>query len=414
MGKFIHKLIIRVIPFFIIIIGSNTSTYSCSTPVFRFALEMWPAYRYVVEIIHDGNLSSSQKHALNLLREATSSDVSVNLKIIEKVQNNNNESEWPIMKMTFPVESKIPGTLWQGALTTENVEKIINSPSRKLVLENVRKGDAVVWLFLESGNAERDAKQVKILEEELKRLSRELKLSETATDVAGNLLDIKVINTGVNFSLVRIDRNDPLEEVFINILLGTEVDLQFFKNVPLAFPMFGRGRVLYALAGNGIKSKNIETACSTIIGWCSCTIKDDNPGTDLLFKANWDTIIGDSSWIQQVEVPDITGLSGFISDEVQVDEKIEVEKEIPKNADSMPEIEVEESLVAEVNELPESTENEPELILEPVKVNNKILNSSLSEDNQNHHTNPLLRNSLIAFGLFLVIIIATLFIIKRK
>jgi len=375
---------------------------------------MWPAYLYVVEIIHDGNLSSSQKQALNLLREATSSDVSVNLKIKEKAQNNTNKSEGPIIKMTFPEESKIPGTLWQGTLTKENVEKIINSPSRRLALENVRKGDAVVWLFLESGNAERDAKQVKILEEELKRLSKELKLSEIATDVAGNLLDIKVINTGVNFSLVRIDRNDPLEEVFINILLGTEEDLQYFKNVPLAFPMFGRGRVLYALAGNGIKSKNIETACSTIIGWCSCTIKDDNPGTDLLFKANWDTIIGDSSWIRQVEVPDITGLSSFISDEVEVDEKNEVERETPTIVDSTPEIEVEERLVPEVNETPESTEKEPELVLETVKVNNEILNSSLSEGNQNHHIDPLLRNSLIAFALFLVIIIATIIIIKRK
>jgi hypothetical protein len=387
---------------------------------------MWPAYLYSIEIIYGGNLTSSQKQALKSLRDAISSDTPINLKIIEKVQNNTNDEAEPIMKMTYPVESKVPGTIWQGTLNKENVEKIINSPSRKLALENIRKGDAVVWLFLESGNAAEDDKQVKLLEEELIRLSGKLKLSETATDVAGNLLDIKVINTSVHFSLVRIDRNDPLEEVFINILLGTEADLRFFKNAPLAFPMFGRGRVLYALAGNGINSKNIETACSTIIGWCSCTIKDDNPGTDLLFQANWEAIIGDSSWIQPVEVPEITGLSGFISDIKEVDEKMDVEKEIPEKAHSSSEKEIpekvysssekemEEMLITEINEAHKPTENKPVLDLDTVKVDNKILNSTLSEEDQNLHANPLLRNSLIAFALFLVIIIATLFIMKKN
>ena len=414
MNRFIHKIIKRAILFSILIIASKASTFSCSTPVFRYALEMWPAYSYVIEVIHDGNLSSSQQKAFDLLKNAASSDISTNLKIIEKAQSNTSNSEVAMIKMSFPEEHKIPGTLWQGPLTKENVEKIINSPSRKQALENIRRGDAAVWLFLESGNTERDDKQFKVLQKELVRLSKTLKLSETATDVSGKLLDIKVINTGVNFSLVRIDRNDPLEEVFINILLGTEADLQYFKNAPLAFPMFGQGRVLYALAGNGIKSKNIETACSTIIGWCSCTIKDDNPGTDLLFMANWDSIIGDSSWIQPEQIPEITGLSGFIAEETENDELIEVQKELKEKETASPEIAAEDRLMAEVRETPEKTEETPEMVLEPVKVNNRIITSSVSEDNQDHHLNPLLRNSLIAFALFLVIIASTLFIMKRK
>ena len=83
--------------------------------------------------------------------------------------------------------------------------------------------------------------------------------------------------------MVKLSRTDPAEEIFVKMLLGTESDLASY-HTPLAFPVFGRGRALYALVGKGIKRKLIKSTCNTIIGWCSCTIKEDNPGTDLLFK----------------------------------------------------------------------------------------------------------------------------------
>ena len=49
-----------------------------------------------------------------------------------------------------------------------------------------------------------------------------------------------------------------------------------------------------------------------------------------------------------------------------------------------------------------------------VKVNNEILQSSVSEVDTDNEMNPLLRNLLITIALILVIIISTLFIMKRK
>lgn len=407
MRQFINKLLKSTILVPVILLGMQINSIGCSTPVFRYALEMWPAYSYVIEIAHDGNLNSAQQQAFDFLKNSVSPESSANLIIKEKVQTNG--SEGAMIKLTFPDQHKILGAIWTGPLTMENAKKIINSPSRKAALEKIRRGDAVVWLFLESGNVIRDEKQYNLLTTELTRLSKELKLSETATDVAGNLLDIKVVNTGVNFSLVRIDRDDPTEEVFIEMLLGTESDLRYFENVPLAFPMFGQGRILYALAGNGIKSKNIETACSTLIGWCSCTIKDDNPGTDLLFAADWEIFIGDSSWIIPVEVPEITGLSAFLEEDMQIED---VKNEIPIGEVPTPELNEEERLGTEVIDSPDSVEKEPEIALVPVVVNNEVLNSS-SESNQKAQISPLLRNSMIVFVLILVLLITTLFIMKR-
>ena len=69
----------------------------------------------------------------------------------------------------------------------------------------------------------------------------------------------------------------PKEEIFIQMLLGTEPDLAYVKR-PIAFPVFGRGRVLYALVGRGIKPKLINSVCKGLIGWCSCTIKGPESG----------------------------------------------------------------------------------------------------------------------------------------
>ena len=407
----------RAFVVFVLIASYSTPIFSCSTPVFRYALEMWGAYAYVVEVIHDGNLNSSERQALENLKIGAASESSVNIKVIEVLENHPKDikkEDLPIIRLSFPKEHEISQIIWQGKLTEENVMHISDSPSRKQVLNNIENGDAAVWLFLASGNAERDAKQLKILKEELLRLSKSLKLSETATDVSGKLLDIKVINTGVTFSLVQIDRNDPAEEIFIQILLGTEADLQLFNNVPLAFPIFGQGRALYALAGNGIKAKNIETACSTIIGWCSCTIKDDNPGTDLLIRADWEKIIGDSSWIIREEIPDITGLSNFISDEAEVEEDPVVISAISKPIEEKTEKEVEEKLVVEVVDVSKIASNISKENSESTSENEDVLISTVSDNTNERLMNPLLRNSLFAFVLLLVVVATTSFILKRK
>ncbi len=404
MGKFKNILINRCLVFFVILFGYATPVYSCSTPVFRYALEMWTAYAYTVEVIHDGNLNNAQQQALDYLKSSSNAEVPVNLMVIETIADNSTDidkKDLPFMILTFPKAHNIPGVIWQGELTTENVKRMVDSPSRRQVVENIRNGDAAVWLFLRSGNTEKDSKRFQILEEELRQLSKKMKLAESATDVAGNLLDIKIINTGVSFSLVKIDKNDPAEEIFIKILLGTEPDLNLFTNVPLAFPVFGQGRALYSLVGAGIKDKNIETACSSVIGWCSCTIKDDNPGTDLLLKADWNIAIGDSSWIKQEEIPEITGLSGFVSNEDEIDIKPEKEK-----------VKIEKEVVIEAKKPTEGTSNNDNA--ETVIKTSMILESDVGTEDQNAFKSPLLINILIVMALLLIAIVTASFVLKRR
>ncbi len=55
----------------------------------------------------------------------------------------------------------------------------------------------------------------------------------------------------------------------------------------MVFPIFGRGRVLYALVGEGIATATIEEASRFLAGACQCTVKADNPGVDVLISYPW-------------------------------------------------------------------------------------------------------------------------------
>lgn len=305
-----------------------TPVLSCTTPVFRYALERWPAYIYTVEVIYNGNLNDDQKRALNYLKASSVTGIKTNLRVVE-ISDTKNEKirkeELPVIRLFYPEEYNRHGLIWQGALSNENVRKLLDSPARRKAVHQIQKGDAVVWFFLDGGKKSEDNKLAGFLEEQLNQLSDELKLSSFATDASGKPLDINISNNKVNFSMVRVSNTNPEEEIFVKMLLGTEPDLASF-HAPLAFPVFGRGRVLYALAGKGINHKLIKTACNAIIGWCSCIIKEDNPGTDLLFMADWEKAIGDTSWIHE-EIPEITGLSGFIPSGDKKEEVKEIEPE---------------------------------------------------------------------------------------
>ena len=59
----------------------------------------------------------------------------------------------------------------------------------------------------------------------------------------------------------------------------------------MAFPMSGRGRALYALAGGGLSEQNINEACQFLVGPCFCEAKALSPGTDMLLATDWDSAL---------------------------------------------------------------------------------------------------------------------------
>ncbi len=61
-----------------------SSAFACSIPVFRYAMERWPADYYEAVVIHRGQMTEDQKQLLNKLRQEDSEvEAFLNLRILE-------------------------------------------------------------------------------------------------------------------------------------------------------------------------------------------------------------------------------------------------------------------------------------------------------------------------------------------
>jgi len=299
----------------------------CSIPVFRYALEHWIPEPFIVHVISKSGLNDEQ---LALLKELKESSQIANVRVV--IHDGKNEEliqdkEW--IQNYSSQESKAAGTatawlaleaaktsegaprvVWDAPFTKEALTQMLHSPIRSAVSEKLVSKDSVVWVFLESGKQTLDDSKFAKLESELKRLESSIKLPVIEE---ADLKDLskRPDELQLRFSALRLSRTDSKESALISMLLATESDLrqEFEAGVPMAFPIFGRGRVLYALLGDGIATGTIEEASRFLAGACQCTVKADNPGVDLLFSYPW----SDQVHITEPKKEDVplTGLGSY-------------------------------------------------------------------------------------------------------
>ena len=55
----------------------------------------------------------------------------------------------------------------------------------------------------------------------------------------------------------------------------------------MLFVVYGRGRALPPYIGKGIAYQNLVEVTNFVTSACSCTVKDQNPGVDLLMAFDW-------------------------------------------------------------------------------------------------------------------------------
>lgn len=293
---------------------------ACSVPVFRYALERWLPDIYPVKFFHDKPLTDEQLSWLASLPSAnTTSDSTVNLNLeIIDVNNLTDDgllSQWkqnrtqspPSLMVSYPIGHYNRKPFWTTDLTETNIQKITDSPIRREIARRLLKGESAVWVLLESGQIAKDQQAYNRLSERLEYLNNELELPALdPADVEDGLISIDEDELNIAFSTLRVSRDDPSESFFIEMLLGTEGDLRTF-NEPMAFPIFGRGRALYALIGEGITPTVIDEACVFLTGACSCEVKEQNPGVDLLMSVDWDHLITRQLEVDR-ELPPLAGL----------------------------------------------------------------------------------------------------------
>jgi hypothetical protein len=238
--------------YFKIILLAGIMSLACTTRVSEWVLLNGIPKSYTLVYFHNSPISESVKKQ--------------NQAISEKIRTANIQFE-----MVKRPEIKEPyyGLFYEGRLfsrykTAGALGGLSSSPLREKVAAELMAGKLCVMLFLKTDNKEKDENGLKTLR------------SALASSPFGNIVTV-----------VELSRNSRDEAHFASMLLNVEDDLKDIQQ-PMLFGIFGRFKALEPLLGKGISEENINLMIDYFTAECSCLIKDDLPGTDILFPDKWD------------------------------------------------------------------------------------------------------------------------------
>jgi hypothetical protein len=277
------------------------AAYACNVPVFRYALEKWRPDAYELIVFHDAPLSAAGTAAVEQIKKQSAAhgghaNLAVTVADVNALQHEAIRKIWenqqpppslPWLVLQTPVASPRPTNLWTGKLEDFEVAQATVSPARVELTRRLLDGDAIVWLLLPGSDEAATAGVREALVTRLKELESEIELPEGIGE-PGSEVEAP-LPVAIRFSVLEIDRADPGEQIFLKQLLFATPALAASEG-PLVIPVFGAGRALDVLAGDELEPKVIEQAAKFLCGACSCLVKEQNPGFDLLLNADWDSI----------------------------------------------------------------------------------------------------------------------------
>ncbi len=312
------------------ILTSVSIANACNVPVFRYALERWRVDPYRVTLFHNGPLSNDEKKIVDMLdaydkgRKGFPQCLTLTLvdlskpKAIEEddlklwKRQKSAKAPWVVVESPYVQlldedqdEPEFPPPLWSGSLSNKMIHQLLFSPARREIAKRILNGQTGVVVLLESGDKKKDDAAEKLLRQELAKMPKELKLPELTDDPADQLKETAP-PLRIEFSILRLARDDSAEAGFVRILMHRDPSLAKLKS-PLVFSIFGRGRSLDALADKGIDAENIKKDCQFLVGACSCEVKKQNPGFDVLIDVDWEAGLT-GSWVKPPEPPPLTSL----------------------------------------------------------------------------------------------------------
>lgn len=314
-----HKRILEAAIVLVILIPLPVC--ACDIPVYEYALRFWSQDDYLLLLYHRGTLSPSHQAIANKLIQAASTEANIVFHAADLDDPDNPAARaflgrvpeptgLPSLAVHYPASSRIVREALTTDLSEDTLESLLDSPARQEIARRLLAGDAAVWVLLEVGDQESDDAAAQLIQQVIDDLDLFSTPTDSFSDEDGADEIPSLFDEVPSFSLKRLSRSDPDEETLIQLMLNSEADLRDL-NVPIAFPIYGRGRMLYALVGRGITRENIEEACRFLTGPCSCLAKEDNPGIELLMNFDWETAVANQIYRVTTSVT-LTSVSSII------------------------------------------------------------------------------------------------------
>lgn len=287
-------------------LASAQTLPACSIPVFRFALERWSPDLFEVSVFYRGPLNGTDAKCLNQLEDlAVHNGGQVNLEVVRcdldgrvpadllALWQSLKDAPLPAVVVRTPRKATGQSIVWQGRLSDPFLDTLATSPARRDVAQRLLQGDAVVWLLVRGTDTQQAARAKAALDAALENLADQIELPP-GVGQPGSELRAR-IPLHLKFSVVELSADSLAEQALVKLLHGG------FAKAPLASdsylaPVFGRGRVLKVFSAREVDSDSISDLTRYLCGACSCQVKQQNPGFDLLCEMNWeDRLFGETS-----------------------------------------------------------------------------------------------------------------------
>lgn len=281
--------------------GAAGLVQACDTPVYRYAMYRWnPAAYEVYGFFEDQPKPEMEAVGAEIRRLADAKEAPANFTWIPvNLSDDPNLETVPAdvraawertdPKPNYLVFSPQGREVFAGNLTVAQVGEIADSPARKAICQQLAAGKTGVLVLLSGADAGRTAE----VEKDAKKLIADLVSGETSLvppiPGAGDLgaLEAAEDEEQLDVGFVRVNRDDSQEQWLVRQLLASEEELAS-SSEPMVFVMYGRGRVQLPYIGDGITYENLKTPIQFCTGDCSCTVKEQNPGFDIIARHDWD------------------------------------------------------------------------------------------------------------------------------
>ena len=307
-----------------LLVGIGSAASACDTPVYRYAMYRWEPAAYSVWCFHRGEPGkdvAEVNRRLDPLGGTAGATTNLRLESVDLAAKDSLEKVPPWVKKAWearaadPLPSYLVFTPWRtelfaGRLDLASVEAMAESPARKQIAKLLDKGQMAVFLLLPGKDPKINGQAEKAVEEVIAKVRSgkvalgPARMEDIPPEVPPTPAKQKA-DAGPGdkppaspdapsppppppeVGLVKIDRSDKAEAWLVRPLATVESDLPEAVGQPMVFAAYGRGRVLPPCIGKGITPENLLEQLTFLAGACSCTVKDQQPGVDLLFRWDW-------------------------------------------------------------------------------------------------------------------------------
>lgn len=303
---------LRLAAMLAVVLITVRSADACSVPVFRYALERWPADLFEVDVFYRGELTKEQRALVSQLEDQSQiNGGAVNWEVIHCHLDEPLDDDLQAVAVTLDdvvaphVVLRRPGgrhgsaVVWSGTLSGVK-PSLWTSPARDELIRRLAGGDAVVWLVFRGADEAASKQLVKQLEEQLPELAAEIPLP-AGVGLPGSEL-LTQLPLEVRFSVLEVDGASADEAIFRKLVTSGVLD-DAAADESIVVPVFGRGRAMTALKVESIDEATTAECSGFLCGACSCQVKQSNPGFDLLLAVNWDERLWGEPYMPEQAAP---------------------------------------------------------------------------------------------------------------